>query len=266
MTAWTRFVAFLDRPETGTTLALFRMAVGALVVASLLAVPWAGAYEALWYDAADGGWRTYRGATWLFRLLGGHAAWKVDLLFGAGVVSGTLLALGVGGPVLARVVAFVTLQAFQGLADLNAHAGGSYDMVLCNSLWILVLAGPTRTLSVDCWRRTGAWTSADPIALWPRFLIVFQAVLMYTTTGIQKVSVHWVPGGDLAALYYIQQQPTWQLHDMQWVAWVFPLTQLATAATWWWEVTAPLWLWAWVASLDPTAGGRFRRALARWRV
>jgi hypothetical protein len=46
---------------------------------------------------------------------------------------------------------------------------------------------------------------------------------------------------------------------------VFPLTQAATVVTWWWEVTAPVWLLAWVASLHD-GGGWWARTLRRLRV
>ena len=31
---------------------------------------------------------------------------------------------------------------------------------------------------------------------------------------------------------------------MTWLAWVFPMTQVATAVTWFWEVLSPIWLLA----------------------
>ena len=106
---------------------------------------------------------------------------------------------------------------------------------------------------------------------------MWQLVLMYWATGLQKVSTHWVPGGDLMALYYILQQPTWQWIDMAWVAPYAALTQVGTAVSWWWEVTCPVWLWAWWSSRSETprvgAAGpaarvrpRRRRAAARRRV
>jgi hypothetical protein len=77
-------------------------------------------------------------------------------------------------------------------------------------------------------------------------LIVVQLVVMYTSTGLQKVSDAWVPGGDFSALYYILQQPTWQRFDMRWAGNYFFLTQVATAGTWLFEVGAPvLWLAFW---------------------
>ncbi len=129
-----------------------------------------------------------------------------------------------------------------------------------------MLAGPSRTLSVECRWRTGAWTSDRMVMRWPRFLIVVQAVIMYATTGWQKLSHHWVPGGDLGALWYIQQQPTWQLRDMRWMAPLFPLTQLGTLLTWLWEVTAPVWLLAWLAHAEPLSDGRVWALLRRVRA
>ena len=32
-------------------------------------------------------------------------------------------------------------------------------------------------------------------------------LLVYWTTGVQKVSAYWVPGGDFSALYFIGSNP-----------------------------------------------------------
>ncbi|MCB9680224.1 MAG: hypothetical protein H6733_02030 [Alphaproteobacteria bacterium] len=264
MTVWQRWVAFLSATEDGTSLAIVRLVVGSCVLRTMLSVWWAGIYTVIWYDTAHGGYRSFGDGPWQYELLGGYAPWQVDLYFGVALVGGALVTLGVGGPVVARLLTFATLQGFQAVCDLNDHAGGSYDELVANCLWLLVLAGPSRTLSVHTWWTTGRWSSTETVMFWPRFLFVFQAVVMYATTGWQKLSVHWVPGGDLAALYYIQQQPTWQLRDMSWLAWVFPLTQLATAVSWWWEVTAPVWLLAFLASRG--GDGWLARTLRRWRV
>ena len=262
---WGRWTAFLDRTETGTALALVRIGIATCVLRAMLSMWWSGVYALVWYDIDHGGYRNFGDGTYLYELLGGYQVWMVDALAVTACVGAALLVAGVGGAVVSRLIAFVTLQAFMNLADLNGPAGGSYDELLTNALWLLVLAGPSRTLSVECRRATGSWTSTRAVPLWPRFLIVFQVVLMYTTTGWQKMSAHWVPGGDLSALYDILQQPTWQKVDMSWVAPLFPLTQAATAVTWWWEVTGPVWLLAWFATLDPQPTG-WRHHLVRWRV
>ena len=83
-------------------------------------------------------------------------------------------------------------------------------------------------------------------------------VLVYGTTGLQKLSAHWLPGGELSALYYIMQQPSWQRIDMAWLAPFYPLTQAATLTTWCWEICAPLLLLAYVFRSTRTRPGRMR--------
>ena len=98
------------------------------------------------------------------------------------------------------------------------------------------------------------------------FMLNNQIVLVYWTTGLQKVSAYWVPGGDFSALYYILQQPSWHRFEMSWVAYVYPLTQVATATTWFWEILSPLLLLAMWSHHTQGEGGRFRRLLWSLRV
>jgi hypothetical protein len=154
------------------------------------------------------------------------------------LLAGLLTTVGLGG----RVSPLVALQGYLNLIRLNPDATGSFDNAIPNAFWLLVLARSTATLSLDCRLRTGGWTSDEPIPAWPRSVAIFQMVLIYWCTGLQKLSVSWAPGGDFSALYYILQQPTWQRADMSWLASCYPLTQIATAVTWTWEVTSPLLL------------------------
>jgi hypothetical protein len=266
MTLWKRWVAWLSAEEVGTSMALVRILIGTCVMHTILSVHLAGATQALWFDHEDGGSRKLGEGSLIIGWLGGPDPAVVHGMMALSVASAALVALGVGGEVLARVIAFVALQSFMALADLNGHAGGSYDELITNVLWLVVLAGPSRTLSWETWRSTGRVWSERTVMFWPRMLVVFQAVLMYATTGWQKLSVHWVPGGGFSALYYILQQPTWQRIDMRWVAHVYPLTQIGTAVSWFWEVLAPIWFFAWVASLPGGPVTRFGAWLVRWRV
>lgn len=258
MRFWHRFETMLSRTEEGTSIALFRICMALCVVYTVVDMMFTAVAEPAMLDVIYGGYRQFGHGPWAIKWFGGPTP---TVLYGFTVtaaVTGLAVALGVGGPILSRVLAFVCLQTFSGLTDLNGHAGGSYDELMANGMWLLVLAGPSRTWSVECRRATGAWTSARPVPFWPRFLVLFQLILMYWTTGLQKASAYWTPGGDFSALYYILQQPSWQRADMTWLAWVFPLTQLGTAATWFWEVFSPLWLVALLYTLPP-AGPRLNR-------
>ena len=259
---WGAWLGLLDRKEDGLPLALVRIFIGLTVLMTLLDTLGAGVAQVAWLDVEFGGYRTLTSNPWLVELLGGARPEVVWPLFWVAVVSSVLLVLGVGG----RLTAFVCLQSFYGVVGLNMHAGGSYDELLSNALWLLVLAPATTTHSVDCKVRTGSWVSHEPVASWPRYLFILQLMLCYWTTGLQKVSAYWTPGGDFSALYFIFQQPSWQRVDMRWVAHVFPLTQVATLVTWLWEVSIPLWVLAYYYRLTSERDGRLRAFFLRYDV
>jgi len=195
-------------------------------------------------------------------LLGGPATATVHGLLGAALLGGLGMVLGFGG----RVTTFLTLQAFQAVTDLNPQAGGSYDYLMDNALWLLVLGGGTQTLSLDARLRTGSWRPEATSGSWCRWLILYQLVLMYWSTGLHKVSAHWTPAGGFSALYYSLQQPSWHRFDMTWAAHVYPLTQVATAGTWVFELAAPFLLWIVWMHGRPEASSVWVRRVRRARL
>ena len=259
---WSAWVGLLTTREGGATLAAVRLGAGLSVLSTLLPIAVTDMVPLLWLDVSDGGYRSVGDLPWRVALLGGQTPTVVWGLVVAGLLAGVSLALGLRS----RLAALVAGQAIIAVTWLNGHAGGSHDALITNLLWLMVLGDTGATLSIDCRLRTGRWTSDRQVAAWPRWLLVLQLVLMYASTGSQKLSAHWVPGGNLSALYYILQQPTWQRVDMRWLAPWFPLTQAMTAASWLWEVTSPLllvWFWA-----RRSPNGPLRRLLLRlrWRT
>ncbi len=268
MNAWTRFVAWIGQEEGATSLALFRIAVGLAALYTVGIVVGNGLVDVLWVDVAYGGVAPLGRGSWLIGWFGGPSPSVVWGFVVVSVLSSVLMTVGLGG----RATALVALLSTSNLVDLNPHAGGSYDELLSNALWLCLLGGGFRTLSVDAWLRCREVWPVVPVVAIVRWLAAWQLVLMYGSTGLQKASAYWVPGGESSALYYILQQPSWHRFDMSWVAWVFPLTQLATMVTWFWEVLAPLWILAMVwgrrgaDGTRPTTGirGWFDRLQVRW--
>jgi hypothetical protein len=252
----------LSGTESATLQALFRIAMGVGVLHTFLPVVWRGLVPLVWTDRAYGGIGGLGEGSWQAALLGGPTPAVIGSLVAAVLVAGAAMVLGVGG----RIAPFVALQAGLGLTDSNSNAGGSYDMLLSNGLWLCVLSGGHHTLSVEAWWRTGRWWPRVEIWSVPHWLIGWQLVLMYCTTGFQKVSAYWVPGGESSALYYILQQPEWHRFDMAWLAPLFPLTQLATLLTWFWEVLSPLWLLAVWFAATPERTSRLRTLFAALRL
>src|SRR5262249_39413460 len=161
------------------------------------------------------------------KYLGGVQPQNVWLVVAVCLLSALGLALGLAS----RLNAFLALQSYMALTGLNPAAGGAYDWLLTNALLLLVLRRCGQTLSLGYRVRTGRWVSDEPVPAWPRYLVVYQMVLVYWSTGMHKVSGAWTPAGGFSALYYILQEPTWRRWNMSWLAWVYPATQAATALT-----------------------------------
>lgn len=257
--AWRFWVDLVGRREPGTALAAFRVAVGLSVlfaVGSMVADDMVGV---LWVDADHGGvWQLGPGNR-LLRLLGGPTPRAVWTLVAVALASGALVAAGL----LGRAAAFVALHSYQALFTAFPVTAGGYDRMITNALWMLVLGASTATLSADCRIRTGKWRSDAPIAAWPRYLIIFQLVVIYTSTGLHKLSATWTPAGGYSALYWVLQEPTWRRFDTAWAAWAYPLTQVATALTWHWELSAPLLLLVYWYRATPERPGRLRALFNR---
>lgn len=257
---WSAWVRLLERREPGDTIALLRIAVGLIILYVLIPIVTQDIWSVIWVDRKWGGYRDLGAGPTLVRWLGGPRPEVIRPLIFSTIGLAVALVLGLGG----RLTAFLTLQGYLALHRLNHNSSGSSDIVVTNALWLLCLARSTATLSLDCRLRTGRFRSEELISAFPRYLAVFQLVAIYTTTGLQKVSVYWFPAGYYSALYYIFQQPNWQRFDMAWAARIYPLTQLATATTWIWEVAAPVLLLIFYFRYTADRGGRLRRWMNRF--
>jgi hypothetical protein len=256
LTRWQRWVALTSRKERGTTIALFRIAVGAVMLVSILSVAWSGALDALWIDAAYGGMRHIGSDAYPVLLwLGGARPSVVWMLVGVTPVLCAAMILGIGGrwTVLAAAISYKCLSYI-------GWGSGGYDLMISNAVWLLFLSDSTATLSLDCRSKHGSWTSDTLVSAWPRYLVIVQLVVIYTFTGFQKTSATWTFADSYSALYWFMQDPTWPRIDMGWLAWVYPLTQIATFATWHFEVTAPVLLLIFYFRATRERPGRLRAA------
>lgn len=256
---WRSWVTLLSRREPAVGLACFRVAIGLVLLYSLLSVGLGGLIDVLWVDVAHGGYKPLGRGAWIIPWLGGPTPAVVHGVYAAALAGALLVTVGLGG----RLATFATLHLYLALITLNGEASGGYDLLLTNALWLLVLGDSTATLSLRCRLRAGRWIRSAAIPAWPRYLAVFQLVVMYTATGLQKLSADWTPAGGYMALYYVFQDPTWRRFDMGWVAWVTPLTQAATAVTWLFEVSAPLLFLVYYFRYTRERPGRVRALINR---
>lgn len=252
---WDGWLSLLERREGAEPLALCRMMAGVGLLASVWLVLPSGTWRVLWVDAAWGGYRD----------LGGMRPGMVMLLMALTMAAGTGLALGWK----TRWMALGGLFLFNSLIWLNPHDGSAYDSLLTNQLLLLGVSGAGATWSIDAWRRTGRWAAEAEAPTWPRLVMVLQLILCYWATGVQKISTHWLPGGELSALHYILQDPFWARWDLrELLPGMRRVIQGATAASWWFEVAAPVWLLAVAFREWPEWGGRVgawsRRARVVW--
>ncbi|MEL6342209.1 MAG: HTTM domain-containing protein [Myxococcota bacterium] len=258
MTLWYRFVTWLWTQEIGTPLAVFRILFGLTLLWDLIDIGLSGALEMLWLPEPIG----YRMPS-PRKLMGFETPTSVSgILWGYGITVTAVTALSVG--VGARGAAFLSLLGTQYLLSLNTSAFGGHDRVFTNGLFLLIFARSDETLSLSCWLRNRQWTSIQPVPAWPRYLMVYQLVMIYVFTGVQKLGAVWWPMGELLAVHYALLLPHYARGDWWWVAWLSPLTKAASLITVVWEMTwwvVLLWFW-----LNRTAdrGGRLRRLAERF--
>ena len=258
---WAAWLTLLRHREPGIGLAWFRMLVGLALLWELTGPLVTDSVELLWFTLEDGGYRAVKGpGGWRWRPLGGYSPAAVYQMLAIGISASVCTILGVGG----RLAPLVGLQAFIALTRLNGSAGGGDDFLLSNMLWLLVLSNATATGSLSArWRTTRFWPDV-PVPAWPRYLVIVQLVVMYTSTGLQKMSHHWVPWGDQSALWYVLLQPSWQRWPIETMPqWAALLTRAATLSTWLWELSAPVLLLAFWYRYTASRPGRARALFQR---
>jgi hypothetical protein len=247
--AWSRWVALLDRRESGESLAACRIVASVAVLWEVIEAWSTGAAAAMWVDQRFGGVRLIDRAG-VLAWFGGATTRNVSALIVTSVIAGLFSLTGLFG----RVAVPMTWLCWRTIAGLNDHSGGSGDDLLTNVLFVLSFADTTRAFSLDA-RLRG---HTGDVTAWPRYVLIAQLAVMYEATALQKISAGWVPWGPLDALWYVLQQPTWQRFPMRWVAPFYPLTQLGSLFTWTFENSAPVFALAMYYRATRDRPGRLR--------
>jgi len=255
---WRWWVALTSERESALVLACFRIAIATVAMGSLLSAATSGVLSILWIERPNGALRLTGG--WLVEALGGATPGAIWGIFAVALVSCTFVAVGFGG----RLVCLVASQAYLALARVNGDAAGGYDAMINNALFLLMFSGAWETLSVDCRRKTGRWASEASVPAWPRYLLIFQLLVIYGSTALHKVSPVWTPIGGYSALWWVFQDPTWRRYDMTFLTGLYPVLQIATAVTWHWELSMPLLLVWYAFDRTRDRGGRLRAIVLRW--
>lgn len=231
------WIGLWDRKEHARSLAILRIALAAVVLADLLQIGWLGLADLLYSPVEGGGLGAILQRPtppWLYPLLPvDHAGPIVH-----GIAVACALSWGVG--LLTPLAAFGLVLSLTQLSLAMPVADRGIDLLIRNVVLIMAFSKSHRVLSVDAW----LWPSTPEVPSWPRYLVIAQLLLVYSTSGMAKVSATWTPLGHYSALYVAMHNPSIALLPPEALPTLFPVTQALTAGTWLWEWAAPTLLLA----------------------
>lgn len=262
MTYWDKFATALSHKEPATPLALFRIAIALVLAFDLLDIWMTKSHLMIWFPMSSGGMQPPN-SNWLFHLLGGPSSANIEFVLWGTLLCCLVLLMGIGS----RVAALIAIQGCLALFALHPGTGGGHDRLITNALWLLVLAPSDTSISLWSKIRTGNWFSSSLVSAWPRYLVIYQLILMYSCTGIQKLGAEWWPMGDFLAIYYAILIPYWARADWSWIAQNLTIaTQIGTFLTWAWESTWWVVLLCFYYRKTSEKEGRIRQLFLKWDI
>ena len=181
----------------------------------------------------------------------------------AAVLAAVCIVLGLA--TRAACLGMVVLSAQ--LAHIAPDADRGIHMILRIVLVILALSWCHARWSIDAWvwRRFGRPLPTE-VPAWPRLLILFQVVWIYASAGMNKSGAEWGPIDGFRALANAVCDPHIARASCDWVSSVLPLTQVATALSMVFELSAPLYLVYLYCDETADRPGRLRRIVNRLRL
>lgn len=256
--AWRAWVELWSREEPATAQALVRIALGLCILGDLLDVWRLGLVDVVWAPPPEGMGHGASEARWAIRWLGADAG-TAHLLFWTAALSSAAFTAGA----LTRVAGVVLVLVLAQLAYLTPEGDRGIDAAMRVVVLVLVFSSCHARWSVDAWLRARLGRPFPALVpAWPRLLLFAQLVWIYFSGGHNKVTPEWNPLGGFSALAHVMSDPHFARFSSDWVSSIYPLTQLATAATMIFEVGAPAMLyltwrddrrwcrrlrWAWIA-------------------
>jgi hypothetical protein len=219
---------WLGKQEDPRSIGLFRIALGALLMANVATLwPHAaylygndGVYPA---DEACHGLSVLSAMCWITGTQGAH------VVLTAFFVAALAFTIGLRTGVAKWVTAYLYLSIV--LRNGIALAG---EQVFGNFLFLLCLSRCDAAYSVDAWRRP-----LQRIPAWPRYLMILQLCIAYGVAGWAKTGQTWVEG---SALYYVLANDRWVRFQPWWLLATFGnnLLRVASWGAWWFERLFPL--------------------------
>jgi len=255
-----RWVNFWNHREPPTVMALLRICLALVFLWELFELWHLGLVEPLYAPRAGGGIGDPVGRhDWLYQQLPNHAmtAW---ILF----VPLVLLTIMFGVGFLTRFSAVALVILYAEMNDAIPVADRSVDALLRNMTLLLAFSQCHRCWSVDAKIRTGSWHGdGKEYPNWCRYLVILQLITLYFIAGISKMSYTWLPTGNWSALYLSMRDPAYALLPPSLLKSLYPMTQVLTEVTLFWEWGSPLLLLALYFRNTPTKAGRLRAIFNR---
>jgi hypothetical protein len=259
-----RWIALWDEREAPASLALIRILVALALLGDLLQAAARGAVSAVWASPPFGaGWGQAVGPPPLMTVWFGASNNAGVATFWLAVVAALLVLFGLGYRVASWLLVFAMVELWR----LTPDGGDSIDALLRIVLPLLALSGANACWSCDAWllRR---WGKPMPtrVPAWPRFLMVAQLLWLYFSAAHHRTSAAWGPASGFSAVGEVLGDPHFSRFFPGSLQFAYPLTQLGTALTMLFELSAPLaLLWIWLDK-RPGRGGRFGDAVRRLRI
>jgi len=261
--AWRAWSRLWDEREPATAQALVRILVAVVLLGDLLDAYRLGLVEAVWAPPPDGMGHGAGKHLWSMRWFG--ISTDTTWLLWSGAV-GCCLALAIGLFTRVAAVGFVLLSAQLALVAPDSDRG--IDVAMRAIVLILAVSHCHARWSVDAWirRRIFRRPFAELVPAWPRYLLLAQVIWIYFSGGHNKSQPEWYPTGGFAALSNALSDPHFARFSSDWVPYVFPIPQIATALTMMFELGAPLVLLFLYFEATAERPGRLRRICVRFHL
>jgi len=232
VTAWQRYVAYWNERESPETVGLLRIAFGLCIIVNVSEQIVHGTITEIYATVGSGGIFTISEPTSVLSLF--HYLEPSSELVWALVVAqlgmAVLLTLGFYTR-LSSFILFILQITFFDRMVMFRYGG---DAVLCVFSWLMVLTPGGATWSLDSWMR--GHPLAD-VPAWPRRLWMAQLAIIYTQAGLVKLGTMWSFIDGWSAFYLAVNVPGIARRSGEWAAYVYPMTQIGTLISSWWELT-----------------------------
>jgi hypothetical protein len=255
-------VTFWDRREPATSLAIARILVGIAIAGDMLLAVQQGLAEALFVPLPIG---MGTGRSPFPEFLPAPTPDQTGVAvfyFALAIVPALTFALGA----FHRASGILLTLGLINLARFNPY-GDAIDTLYRIAVPILTVSRADARYSIDAWvRKKLGKTLPVMVHAWPRHLMVLQLVWMYFSAAHGRGGSAWWPHGGFAAIGDVTGDPHFARFHPGSLASVYPLTQVATAISMVFEMSAPLMvLWTLFRTEGGGSFGAFSRRLhLRW--